>query len=160
MDKTHLMNALERAIRPEAEACSFYLTAAGKTQDEGGADMFRQLAEFEKHHAERLSALKASLDADGSWIDYEGLPQASVPGPEAAGRPATGDHADALEALRIPIAAEEKAETEYRSLAKDAPDKAGREMFERLASEEATHRKLLDDQFYALSNRGVWLWGD
>jgi len=75
-----------------------------------------------------------------------------------------GIHLDAateyLEALRLAIAAEEKAESEYKKLAAHADDSNGRQMFERLAEEEAIHRKVLDDQYYALSNKGLWLWGD
>ena len=63
---------------------------------------------------------------------------------------------DLMNALERSIRSEEEA----RNPAREARDTSGREMFERLASEEATHRKLLDHQYYALTNRGVWLWGD
>lgn len=160
MERTDILSAIDRAIDAEEKARTFYADAAQKTDDPAGTDMFRELAEFETHHKERLQALKQSLEAHSAWIHYEGRTFSKTPAAEAAGRPSAGEHADALEALRIAIAAEEKAEGEYKALAHAADDEAGRRMFERLAEEEAMHRKLLDDQYYALSNRGVWLWGD
>jgi hypothetical protein len=122
--------------------------------------MFRELADFEAHHRTHLTALKNSLAGDGSWIVYEGRDLSKTPASEAQGRPAVGDHADALEALRLAIAAEEKAVTEYKALAEVAGNELGRKMFRRLAEEESTHRKLLDEQYLALANRGVWFWND
>lgn len=160
MERTDLLAALDGAIRAEEEARSFYQSSAEQTDDPGGAAMFRELAEFERHHKERLEVLKASLESGGSWIDYEGRVPSKIPKAEAGGRPAVGDHVGALEALQVAISAEERAEAEYRALAASAQDERGRNMFRKLAEEEAAHRKLLDDQYYALSNRGVWTWGD
>jgi len=160
MEKTQILSALDRAIQAEREANVFYASAAAQTDDAGGAQMFRELAEFERHHEEHLRELKKALEAKGDWIQYAGRDISKVPAAEAKGRKAAGAHASALEALRIAIAAEEKAITEYQALAKGAPDAKGRDMFQKLAAEEELHRKLLDDQYYALTNRGVWLWGD
>ncbi len=160
MEKTDLLNALDRAIAAEKEAQSFYLAAANKTDDAGGAAMFRELAAFEAHHQEHLEALKASLRERGAWIRYPARELSKVPAAEARGRAASGEHSDALEALRLAIATEEKAEAEYKNLARQADDVNGKQMFERLAEEEAVHRKVLDDQYYALSNTGLWQWGD
>ena len=160
MEKTDLFAGLDRAIAAEKEAQAFYLGAAEKTDDAGGAAMFRELAAFEAHHQEHLEALKASLSNQGTWIQYPSRDLGKAPAGEAGGRRAAGDHADALEALRLAISAEEKAEAEYKKLAAQADDATGKQMFERLAEEEALHRKVLDDQYYALSNKGLWLWGD
>ena len=160
MEKTDLFNALDRAIAAEKEAQAFYLGAAEKTDDTGGSAMFRELAAFESHHQEHLEALKASLSARGTWIQYPTRELSKAPTAKAGGRAASGEHADALEALRLAIATEEKAEAEYKNLARQADDANGKQMFERLAEEEAVHRKVLDDQYYALSNSGLWLWGD
>ena len=160
MTTMSLLQAIDRAIEAETKAQSFYDDAAKKTADPGGASMFRELSAFEAHHRERLSALRASLGTTGTWIEYEGRDLTKVPPVEAAGRPAVGDHADALEALRLGVAAEEKAEAEYRALAGAAGNELGQKMFQRLADEESRHRKLLDEQYLALANRGVWFWND
>lgn len=160
MQKIDLFSALDRAIAGEKEAQSFYLAAAGRTDDPGGAAMFRELAAFESHHQEHLEALKTSLHERGIWIQYPARDFSKTPAAEAPSRAAGSEHADALEALRLAIAAEGKAESEYQRLADQADDTNGKQMFERLAEEEALHRKVLDDQYYALTNKGVWLWGD
>ncbi|MDF1553297.1 MAG: ferritin family protein [Deferrisomatales bacterium] len=160
MEKTDLLAALDRAITAESEAQAFYLAAADKTDDTGGAAMFRELAAFESHHREHLKALKASLNERGAWIRYPARELSKAPAAEARARAASSDHADALEALRLAIATEEKAEAEYKNLAHQADDANGKQMFQRLAEEEAVHRKVLDDQYYALSNSGLWQWGD
>jgi rubrerythrin len=160
MEKTQILSALDRAILAETEAQKFYAQAAGTTDDAGGAQMFRELSAFEDHHREHLEKLKSSLQGQAGWIDYPAKKIAKVPAAEAKGRKAVGSHADALEALRLAIAAEERAMAEYQALANGAPDERGRQMFAKLAEEEELHRKLLDDQYYALTNRGVWLWGD
>ena len=160
MERTDLMTAIDRAIAAERDAQAFYLAAAEKTDDAGGAAMFRELAAFESHHQEHLEALKSSLSGEGEWIQYPARELSKVPSAESGGRRTSGDHADAMEALRLAIAAEEKAEAEYKALADQADDARGQQMFARLAEEEAVHRKVLDDQYYALSNEGLWLWGD
>lgn len=155
-----IIEAIDRAIQAEDTACSFYTEAASRTQDPGGASMFRELAAFEAHHRVHLTALKNSLAGGGSWIVYEGRSLSKTPGSEAQGRPSVGDHADALEALRLAVAAEERAASEYRELAEASTNELGKQMFRRLADEELMHRKLLDEQYLALANRGVWFWND
>lgn len=160
MEKTDVMTGIDQAIRAEAEAMAFYGAAAEKTQDAGGAAMFRELASFEASHKEHLEALKASMAAGRGGIPYPGRPLAKVF--REGGTVSKGglDHSDALDALRLAIGAEQRAEIDYRALAEAAPDRAGQEMFRRLAEEEAMHRRLLDDQYYSLTNQGVWQWGD
>lgn len=160
MEKTQILDALDRAIRAEHDAQAFYTDAAQTTDDAGGARMFRELAAFEAHHERHLRELKASLENSGAWTRYPAREFSKVPAAEGSTRKGPGGHADALEALRLAIAAEEKAMAEYEFLARGAPDEAGRQMFRRLAEEEAGHRRLLDDQYYHLLNRGVWVWGD
>lgn len=155
-----ILQAIDRAIEAEDKACAFYTEAAARTADTGGASMFRELAAFEAHHREHLTVLKGALAADGSWIVYEGRSLSKTPASEAGGRPAVGDHADALEALRLAIGAEERAAAEYVAMAAAAGNELGRTMFRRLADEENMHRKLLDEQYLALANRGVWFWND
>lgn len=160
MSRVALLEAIDRAIAGETEARNFYAEAAEKTADAGGTAMFRELADFEDHHRTHLEALKSSLAAEGPWLDYPARSLSKAPASEGAGRPAVGDRTDALEALRLAIGAEERAAAEYEALAAAAPEGPGRAMFKRLAEEEKTHRKLLDEQFLALANRGVWFWND
>lgn len=160
MEKTDLLQAIDRAVRAEIAAAEFYQEAARKTDDPGGVAMFQELAAFEKTHQAQLENLKASLASGRGAPEYPGKSFTKTPRAEAAGRKVVGDHADTLEALSLAIAAEERAESEYQALAEAAPDHSGAQLFRKLAEEESMHRRLLDDQYYALTNRGVWLWGD
>ncbi len=161
-EKTDLLQALDRAVRAEENARAFYLAAAERTGDPAGARMFRDLAAFEEHHRSQLLRLRDALAAGNGWIAYEPRPVpepgAGAPGERAA--KVVGDRTGALDALRQAIEAERRAEAEYRDLAAQAPDARGQAMFARLAEEEAGHRRLLDDQYFALANRGAWAWGD
>jgi len=161
MEENVFAEELAEAIRGEEEAARFYAEAAAKTSDPSGAAMFRELAAFERHHREHLEALRGSLARQGGWVAYPPREFPAVP-PEGGKAPRLpeGERADAAFALRTALAAEERAEARYRELAGKAPSGEGRKMFHRLAEEEAMHRRLLDDQLFALSNRGVWLWGD
>lgn len=65
-----------------------------------------------------------------------------------------------MDALRMAIREEKKAQAYYRSMAELTKDPRGRDMYKRLADEEALHEKILNDQYYSLHNTGVWSWGD
>jgi rubrerythrin len=65
-----------------------------------------------------------------------------------------------MDALKIAIREEKKAQVHYRSLAGLTKDPRGRDMYNRLAEEEALHERLLNDQYYSLHNTGIWSWGD
>lgn len=159
MSDKELIDILERAIEEEVAAKAFYEEAARTTNDPGGRSMFMELAFFEQHHKEHLEALRDSLAAKSGFIRYP--PKTIGSAAEGKpGRPAVGPKDDILSALRTAIAAEEKAQAIYRGIADTTDDPDGKEMFSRLAEEESLHRRMLDDQYYALSNRGEWLWGD
>ena len=159
MQTDALIEILDRAIQAETEASEFYSSAARTTDNAGGREMFLELAAFEDHHRRHLDLLRASLASKGGFIAYpaRGLER----GAEAkTSRAAAGPHDDSLTALRTAIDAEKRAEAQYREIAGKLADESGRAMFLRLAEEESMHRRILDDQYYALTNRGEWVWGD
>jgi rubrerythrin len=65
-----------------------------------------------------------------------------------------------MDALKAAIREEKKTQNYYRSMAELAKDPRGKDMYKRLADEEALHEKILNDQYYSLHNTGVWSWGD
>jgi len=67
---------------------------------------------------------------------------------------------DDIAAITMAIKKEEEAGALYREMAEKTKDPTGREMFKKLVGEEEVHRRILNDQLYALSNQGIWLWGD
>ncbi len=159
MKKETLMELLDRAIQGETEASEFYTSASRITHDAGGRAMFLELASFEDHHRRHIALLRASLASKGGFITYpsRGL---ELGAETKAGRLSTGPNDDSLAALRTAIEAEKMAESRYREIAATIADEKGKTMFLRLAEEESMHRRILDDQYYALTNRGEWVWGD
>jgi rubrerythrin len=147
-------------MEAEKEAYQFYARAAKKTKNLKGRDLFQQLSEFEMNHFQKLKDLSKSLREKGEWILYSGtsLKKKAIPLKiqKAKGQEQITD----MDALRMAIREEKKAQSYYRSMAELTKDLRGKDMYKRLAEEETLHEKVLNDQFYSLQNTGVWSWGD
>jgi rubrerythrin len=154
------IKAVEVAMEAEKNAYQAYSKAAKKTIDPKGRDMFLQLSEFEMNHYRKLKDLLKSLQEKGEWTLYEGTTLKKKAIPLKMGKPKGQEQLTDIDALKIAIREEKKAEAYYRSVAGLTEDPRGRDMYKRLASEEALHEKLLNDQYYSLHNTGSWSWGD
>ena len=154
------VKAIKVAMEAEKDAYQNYSKAAKKTKNPKGKDMFQQLSEFEMNHYQKLKELLKSLQEKGEWILYSGtsLKKKTIPlkVEKAKGQEQLTD----MDALKMAIREEKKAQTYYRLMAELAKDPRGRDMYKRLADEEALHEKILNDQYYSLHNTGVWSWGD
>lgn len=155
-----LEEALDIAMEAELKAQAFYAQAAIEVQDPRGRDLLSRLAAFEQYHYQKLSELAQALQQRGEYIEYEGQTmEAVVPstGGEAAGTllDELGDEAGILAKA---IENEKIAGERYRVLAEQTQDVRGQAMFQRLANEEQMHQRILEDEFYTLSNQGVWGW--
>ena len=160
--------ALEIAIEGELKAQAFYAQAAAWVQDPHGRDLLGRLAAFEQHHYQKLTDLVKSLRAGGQFIAYEphtidqfaplpALLAGTLAGGEAAGAQLEGMKNEAG-ILSQAIQMEKVAGERYRVLADETTDPAGQTMFRRLANEEQVHQRILEDEFFSLSNQGVWGW--
>ena len=166
-----LEEALDIAMEAELKAAAFYAQAAIEIQDPRGRDLLSRLAAFEQYHYEKLSELLGSLQATGEFIEYEtqtvssfqpsGDPsQQPVPiisGGEAAGTQ-VGDLGDVASILSKAIANEKLAGERYRALSEETSDSVGQDMFRKLANEEQMHQRILEDEFFSISNQGTWGW--
>lgn len=156
-----LEEALDLAVEAELKAQAFYAQAAVEVQDPRGRDLLSRLAAFEQYHYEKLSELAASLRLDGNFVEYETrtLNQfAPLPlGGETAGT-SLGELHDQAAILSKAIENEKIAEERYLVLAGQTLDPAGQAMFRALANEERMHQRILEDEFYTLSNTGAWGW--
>ena len=154
------IKAAKAAMNAEMNAYQAYLRAAKKTKNPKGRDMFQQLSEFEMNHYQKLKDLLKSLQEKGEWILYSGASfkkkSVSLKTDKIKGQ----DQLTDMDALKIAIREERKAQGYYRSMAELARDPRGRDMYKRLADEEALHEKVLNDQYYSLHNTGIWSWGD
>jgi rubrerythrin len=154
------IKAVKVAMEAEMNAYQAYSKAAKKTINPKGRDMFRQLSEFEMNHYQKLKDLLKSLQEKGEWILYEGTTLKRKAIPLKIGKPKGQEQLTDMDALKIATREEKKAQAYYRSMAELTGDPRGKDMYKRLASEEALHEKLLNDQYYSLHNTGLWSWGD
>jgi rubrerythrin/predicted RNA-binding Zn-ribbon protein involved in translation (DUF1610 family) len=154
------IKAVEMAMEAEKNAYQNYSKAAKKTKNPKGRDMFQQLSEFEMNHYQKLKNLLKSLQEKGEWILYGGTSLKKKTIPLKVAKPKGQEQLTDMDALKIAIREEKKAQAHYRSMAELTKDPRGRDMYKRLADEEALHEKLLNDQYYSLHNTGLWSWGD
>jgi rubrerythrin len=154
------IKAIKVAIEAEKEAYQNYLKLAKKTKNPKGKDMFQQLSEFEVNHYQKLKSLLKTLQEKGEWILYQGTSLKKKPVSGKAEKPKGQEQLTDMDALKIAVQEEKKAEAFYRSMAELTSDARGRDMYKRLANEEALHEKVLNDQYYSLHNTGIWSWGD
>jgi rubrerythrin len=148
------------AMEAEKDASQAYSRAAKKTTNPKGRDMFQQLSEFEMNHYRKLKDLLTSLQEKGEWILYGGTSLKKKVIPLKTAKAKGQEQLTDMDALKIAIREEKKAQVHYRSLAGLTKDPRGRDMYNRLAEEEALHERLLNDQYYSLHNTGIWSWGD
>jgi rubrerythrin len=156
-----LEEALDIAMEAELKAQAFYAQAAVEVQDSNGRDLLGRLAAFEQYHYEKLSELAKSLQKDGQFIEYEARTVAQFMPVVGRGETA-GTYLDELEdvpsILSKAIENEKIAGERYRVLSEETADPNGQDMFRKLADEERTHQRILEDEFFSLSNQGVWGW--
>ena len=161
MTELGLEEALDIAMEAELKAQAFYAQAAIEVQDRRGRDLLGRLAAFEQYHYQKLAELAASLRKDEGFIDYEMQSMATFEPVVAAGE-TTGtvidETAEQVDILTRAIENEATAEERYAVLAESTTDTAGRAMFQSLATEERLHRRILEDEFFSLSNQGSWAW--
>lgn len=154
------LKAIRVAMDAEKEASQAYSRMAKKTRNPKGRDMFQQLSEFEMNHYRKLDELLKSLREKREWILYSGTSLKRQPVPRKTEKPKGQEQLTDMDALRMAIKEEKRALAYYRSMAELTKDPRGKDMYKRLANEEALHEKVLNDQYYSLSNTGIWSWGD
>ena len=159
--KLGLEEALDIAMDTELKAQAFYARAAAEVQEPQGRDLLGRLAAFEHYHYEQLAKLAKALQKDGQFIEYETRTvDQFVP---IIGRGETaGTQLDELEdvasILSKAIENEKIAGDRYRVLAEETSEPAGQDMFRKLANEEMIHQRILEDEFFSISNKGTWGW--
>lgn len=159
METQGLLEAVQLAVEAERSARQFYLNAAEKAQNPQGKALLLELADFEAYHEKKLHELMASLNA-GKYLAYEGK-DLRDPKPESGASDATeANFQEMADILALAMDTEKKAQERYQNLAAATTDPQGKAMFQRLALEEAMHHRILSDEFYSLSNDGLWVWAE
>jgi rubrerythrin len=156
-----LEEALDIAMDAELRAQAFYALAAAEVADPQGKDLLGRLAAFEQYHYQKLTELADSLRRDGQFIEYEGRTVEQFAPLTAAGEAVASELEDLQDMAGIlgkAIENEKIAGERYRALAAQTSDPSGQAMFRDLSNEEMIHQRILEDEFFSLSNKGVWGW--
>jgi hypothetical protein len=154
MARKEIPRELETAIREEEKAARFNAESAGLTDNPLGAAMFRELAEFHTRNAELL---KKRLTPGYEKGD---MPGEKIPAVDFAAMKVAPTHADALTALQADIELERENGERMRLAAARAKPGEEQALLRRAAEEIEQSRRLLDDEFYVLTNSGPAVWGD
>jgi rubrerythrin len=151
------MDAIRVAKENERIASESYAGAVKNLINPLAKELFVQLSEFEKFHLEKLTALEKSLQESGEFIQYEGkeFPLPPVFEIEAAKEP---DKKSAMQVITEARELETQMQKAYDSLAAQAPDGRGREMFYKLAEEERKHFFILTEAWWSMNDTGEWKW--
>jgi rubrerythrin len=157
MSTSTLMDAIRVAKENERIASESYTGAALKVRNPFARELFTQLSEFEKYHLEKLTALEKSLQESGEFIQYEGqgFPLPPVFEITAAKKP---DQKSDMHIITEARELEEQMQRGYASLAAQAPDGPGKDMFNRIAEEEHKHWLILNDAWWSMNDKGEWKW--
>jgi rubrerythrin len=108
-----------------------------------------------------LAQLARSLQENGQFIEYETRAvEQFAPLTTVSEAVPTEFEAlkDQVSVLSRAIENEKTARERYRVLAEETSDPDGQDMFHKLANEEMIHQRILEDEFFSLSNKGVWGW--
>jgi rubrerythrin len=159
--KLGLEEALDIAMDAELKAQAFYAQAAVEVQDPRGKDLLGRLAAFEQYHYEQLAKLARSLAEDGQFVEYEARTITQfvpIVGRGEASGTLLQEMQDLPGILSKAIENEKIAGERYQVLAEETNDPDGQDMFRKLANEEAIHQRILEDEFFSISNQGTWAW--
>jgi rubrerythrin len=152
----NFLDAIRMAIEAEEKAAAFYDQAAEKTENPLGRELLAQLGDFERYHRAKLLALEDSLCSDGTCILYEGR-KLSFQVPDEVEKIREANKMSAMGIIDAAIDIKRKAEKRYAALAEQTTDPDGQAMFQRLVEEELANRRVLQDAYWGLNDRGVWV---
>ena len=156
--------ALNEALCHEQEGRAFYIKAADRTTDSGGAVTFRSLADDAQLHIGIIKRqLQALEEADECALpecvyDCEAdLEKPLYPRSEEALAEAIRPDATDLEAILFALKTENDSFDLYTGHAQASSDSSARRLYEYLAEEARTHFNLLMLNYEGLSSKGGWV---
>jgi len=162
MDKKDRLNALEIALKNEVREREFYLLQAERTTNPLGKAMFKEIADDELEHYERLTKLHQAWEKDGKWPETVPLEVKRTKVKDvlekfisAAAELPAGD-ADDLEAVHTAIDFEAKGVEFYGRLRDGVVDSREKKFFALLVSIENEHYLSLKETEEFLADPASW----
>lgn len=145
------LDALQVALNNELKEHEFYLKHAERTSNPVGKAMFKQIADEEMEHYERLKQLAEKWEKEGKWPETVPLQvkdtvvkKVLTEAAKQAPKTVKGD-ADDLKALRVAIDFEAKGTEYYAKLRDEVSDPKEKAFFNLLANIEHEHYVSLKD---------------
>jgi rubrerythrin len=152
-----LEKLLVEAMNSEIKAKEFYENAAMKAKSRSGKKLFKELAEFEQTHYEKVKKIIASLNQDRRLDNIEyGIDIPKIRS-EIEGE-FEGNKNEIINVINLAIEAEKNAQERYKQIAQMIDDEEGKNIFNDFAREERNHQRILEDELYQLSNKGTIIW--
>ena len=150
-------NLLNEALNSELEAKKFYEDASIKAQSQAGKKLFKELAEFEQNHYERVKNIIESRTNNMKIQTPDTTTQDISIKPEIEGE-IESNKDEIITVLNMAIEAEIKAQERYKTIANLFDDEESKNIFFNLSQDERNHQRILEDEVYQLSNKGSIIW--
>ena len=142
MDNNKFYEILNFAIEREIEAAIFYREMQNRSKHESSKEMFKDLENMEKGHANALEKYKK-----GDVENFTAPKIMNLNISEFLEEPLVTSDLLYQEALIIAMKREESSKRLYASIAEETEDTATKNFFLKLASEEEKHKLLLETQY-------------
>jgi rubrerythrin len=152
-----LNDILIEAMKSELEAKNFYINASNKAQSQAGKNLFKDLSEFEQNHYEKVKNIIESLENEIN-IDISAEEQ-NIKHIESEVEGEFEPNKDEIvTVINLAIESEKNAQERYEKISTMFEDEENKKIINSLAQDERNHKRILEDQFYQLSNRGIIIW--
>jgi rubrerythrin len=162
MDQKDRLNALEVALNNEMREREFYLKNANRTKNSLGKAMFKQIADDELEHYERLNQLHQKWQKKEKWPETVPLKVKDtvvkdilVEFVKKADKKSIGDDDD-LEAIRVALDFEAKGAKYYGEMRDSVSNPKEKQFFDLLSRIENEHYLSLKDTEEYLTDPASW----
>ena len=153
----NLKDLLIEAMNSEIKAKEFYLNASSKAQSNAGKNFFKELADFEQNHFEKVKEIIEEYTKDEKITCSEPCQEILNVKSEVEGEVEPNKN-EIIEILDLAIKSEKEAHDRYQRIANMINDSEGKKIFGILANEEKNHQQILEHEIYHISNKGVIIW--
>ena len=150
-------NLLVEAMNSEIKAKEFYEDATTKAESQAGKKLFKELSEFEQNHYERVKKIIENRDKGLKIEKPEFTQDIPMIRSEVTGE-FENNKDEIVTIINLAIESEKNAHERYKRIAEMIDDEDGKNVFNDLAMEERNHQRILEDEFYQLSNQGTIIW--
>ena len=157
MDDLNINDLLNDALNSEIKAKEFYEGASEKAQSQAGKKFFKEMADFEQNHYNRVKKVIDSID-QGIKIESNETQTGSPSVRSEVEGEFEPNKDEIVNVINLAIEAEKNAQERYRTIAGLLTSEEEKNIFNDLADEERNHQRMLEDQFYHISNKGTIIW--